>query len=208
MLLHLTNIALLALSCHPAARVPQRMALRRTPPLPLMQETDGGGALAKAGTTLEQALGALPTDEKYNAVLLSLLTKRAGSSSGEASAIELVREMSAKRLTLSSEALKALLDSAVEGGGIEGLLDALGAARDNGACRSFATPQLKLPQKSDARALEVLAPVPTDDRSTEVGVAAAFAIGLGALLLLEVADLVDWFVGATIDAPVRLCIYI
>jgi len=201
MLLHLTNIALLALSCHPAARVPQRMALRRTPPLPLMQETDGGGALAKAGTTLEQALGALPTDEKYNAVLLSLLTKRAGSSSGEASAIELVREMSAKRLTLSSEALKALLDSAVEGGGIEGLLDALGAARDNGACRSFATPQLKLPQKSDARALEVLAPVPTDDRSTEVGVAAAFAIGLGALLLLEVADLVDWFVGATIDAP-------
>eukprot|EP00325_Prymnesiales_sp_UTEX-LB-985_P019164 CAMPEP_0174753590 /NCGR_PEP_ID=MMETSP1094-20130205/104317_1 /TAXON_ID=156173 /ORGANISM="Chrysochromulina brevifilum, Strain UTEX LB 985" /LENGTH=83 /DNA_ID=CAMNT_0015959383 /DNA_START=8 /DNA_END=256 /DNA_ORIENTATION=+ len=51
---------------------------------PLLQE---GGALSKASTQLEQALGALPAGEKYNAVLISLLSKRDGAQQSDTSAM-------------------------------------------------------------------------------------------------------------------------
>jgi len=185
----------------PVTRV-AALSIRRAAPLHL-QESAGGG-LAKAGSTLEQALGALPADEKYNAVLLSLLSKRSGGEAGagaDTSAIDLVREMSAKSIKLTSEAVTALLNTAVESGNIEEILFAFAAARENGACRSFATPQVRLPDKPNAASLAALGALPADERSTEVTAAATFSLGLGALLLLEVADLVDWAFGATIDAP-------
>lgn len=165
---------------------------------PLMQESSPSSALAKAGTTFEQALGALPEGEKYNAVLLSLLSKR---GAGDTSAMDLVSEMTTKRLILSAESLKAILDSAVDGGSIDELLQSFLAARDNGACRTFGTPQIRLPNRPNEGSLAALAPIPTDDRAAEVGAAAGVGAGLGALLLLEVADVLDWTVGTTVDAP-------
>ena len=178
------------------AAIPQA---RRAPILRLQERP--AGALAKLGTSLEQALGALPEKEKYNAVLLSLLSKQSSSETSETSAIELVREMSSKRLSLSGEALKALVDKAVDGGSIEDIFEALCSARDNGACRNFATPQLRLPTKPSDSALATLAAVPSDERGAELGAATAASLGVGGLLLLQVLDLVDWTFGSTVDAP-------
>lgn len=160
---------------------------------PLLQDASlsQGGALAQVGTQLEQALGALPADQKYNAVLISLLSKKGSQESSTASAIELVQEMSAKRLQLSEDALKALLDLAVEDGEVEKILESMQAARKNGACRAFASPQLQLPTKPAPSALGTLTPVPADERSSELGVAAAVVFGSIALLLDELADSLD-----------------
>ena len=165
---------------------------------PLLQ--DEPGALAKPGSTLEQALGSLPEGEKYNAVLLSLISKGEGTSSA-ASALELVQEMSLKRLRLSKGSLKALLDAAIEGEMTQ-IIESLGAAQSNGACRAYATRELRLPVRPKPATLAALAPVPTDGRAAEVGAATAVSLGAGALLLLEVADLFDFLLpGVDLVSP-------
>ena len=108
----------------------------------------GGGGLATVGATFEQLLGSLPAKEKYNAVLLSLVS--AESSADPSAALDLVAEMTSKRLVLSSDALRALLDSAVNAGDPAAILDSLRASRANGACRTFGTPQLVLPDRPSA----------------------------------------------------------
>ena len=164
-------------------------------------EPGGGGALALGGTQLEQALGALPDDEKYNAVLLSLLSKR-GAEGGIDKTVELVREMSAKRLKVNPPARKALLDAVVDVGAVEGILSTLRAVRDNGACRSFGTPEVRLPARPRAGALSTLAEVPTDARAEEVSIASAVSLGVGGLLLLEVLDFIDFILpGVDVSAP-------
>ena len=76
--------------------------------------------MSTGGNQLEEALGALGQGEKYNAVLLSLLSKGGGGEEGDAgmraSALKLVEEMSGKRLSMNSEALKMLIDTAVDEG--------------------------------------------------------------------------------------------
>jgi len=176
-------------------------ATRRAQPSALQEgeeEKKPAGMLAAAGTTLEQALGALPEGEKYNAVLVSLLSKREAQEGGQ-TAIELVAEMSSKRIKLSPEALKALLDSAVESGNVEDILETLNVARKNGVCRQFATPQLRLPNKPTQ---PVQAEVPSDSRDLEVLVAIAFCLGAGGLFLDETVGVVDFLLpGLDIDAP-------
>ena len=111
----LLAVPLVAAAFFTAPPVPNAIARRALAVRAL--EDEPGGALAASGSQLEQALGSLPPDEKYNAVLISLLSGGANS----ASALELVTEMSAKRLTLSGEALKALVDAAVSEGTPESL---------------------------------------------------------------------------------------
>jgi hypothetical protein len=152
---------------------------------------------AFGGSALEQVLESLPAEEKYNAVLLSLLAKEKDGSQGAAYVLELVSEMSAKQITMSGAAVKALVDAAVGAGGIEVLTDSLAGARENGACRSFATPQLRMSDRpSSNRDFERLAKVPSDQRGVEVGAAAALCLGLGAVLILELAHVLDGDVAA------------
>lgn len=151
---------------------------------------------AFGGSALEQVLESLPAEEKYNAVLLSLLAKEKDGSQGAAYVLELVSEMSAKQITMSGAAVKALVDAAVGAGGIEVLTDSLAGARENGACRSFATPQLRISDRPSNRDLGRLAKVPSDERGVEVGAAAALCLGLGAVLILELAHVLDGDVAA------------
>ena len=166
----------------------------------MQDDSEPGGALSLGGSQLEQALGALPPDEKYNAVLLSLFSSGATPTSA-ASALELVDEMTAKRLQLSSAALKGLLDLTVNDGTPEEILSSLLAAKKNGACRSYASPQLRLPNRPSASALATLPPTPTDGRSSEVTAAAAFSFAVGVILLAEIADLLDFLLPVDISAP-------
>ena len=166
----------------------------------MQDDSEPGGALSLGGSQLEQALGALPPDEKYNAVLLSLFSSGATPTSA-ASALELVDEMTAKRLQLSSAALKGLLDLTVNDGTPEEILSSLLAAKKNGACRSYASPQLRLPNRPSASARAALPPTPTDGRSSEVTAAAAFSFAVGVVLLAEIADLLDFLLPVDISAP-------
>ena len=50
----------------------------------------------------------MPPKEKYNAVLEGLLS---GGGANPAQAIELIAEMNGRRIKMSSQALKALIDS-------------------------------------------------------------------------------------------------
>jgi hypothetical protein len=160
-----------------------------------------GGALARAGlgSQLEQALGALPAAEKYNAVLEGLIS-RPGEGT-EAALFDLVAEMTAKRIKLNGKSIKALVDYGVEAKSAQLLLRALGSARVNGAVRAFASPQARLSARPGAGALSSLPKVPTDDRATEIGAAAAFSLVMGGLLLTELADLVDFLLPFDLGAP-------
>ena len=168
-----------------------------------MSEDDsgGGGFLARAGATFEEALGAMPAKDKYNAVLMSLLS---GGQQNAGKALDLVAEMSSKRLILSNDALKALLDSAVEAGNADAILESLRAARGNGACRSFGTPQLTLPAKPSDGALATLPELPQDSRSNEVGAAAGFTLVVGGVLAAEFVDFIDFSDGILSAPPLQL----
>lgn len=180
---------------HPRIRVKQQLAHRRggsfTPRM-----GDDAGALARPGTQLDDVLNALPPDEKYNTVLMSLLTKETSSTDA---AINLVREMTSKRLRLSGDALKKLLDVTIEKGVMEDIMKTLNAACDNGACSAFASRQIRFPNKPNQNVLNSLSQVPSDDRGTEVGVALGFTLGLGALSLDELANILDFW--NVVDAP-------
>ena len=83
--------------------VPHVRALRsRAGPAIHAQE---GGQLAQLGDQFEAALGSLPAEERYNAVLESLLAKQGNVEP----ALDLVEEMSIKRVKLSDKATKSLL---------------------------------------------------------------------------------------------------
>lgn len=185
----------------PAPLASSKVAAARTLPLVLQEQESSASDLVVAGATLEQALDALPEGEKYNAVLVSLLSKREGGNSSQ-TAMELVREMSGKRLKLSPEAVKELVDTAIDSGEIEGILSSLSAARDNGACRTFATPQLRLQTKPSEAAFASLPKLPSDARGAEVGIAGVFLAAVAFLALDEVADSLDFLLpGVDVEAP-------
>lgn len=160
------------------------------------------GGLATVGATFEQLLGSLPAKEKYNAVILSLLSDESGSDTS--SALDLVEEMTSKRILLSNSALKALIDSAVNAGDPSTILSALRATKGNGACRTFATPQLKLPDVPTSPPAEL----PPDSRGSEVGAAATFAAGVGGVAALEVIDFVDFTDGLVSAPPLPIVLFV
>ena len=100
-------------------------------------------------------------------------------------ALDLVEEMSIKRVKLSDKATKSLLDFGVSSVNMTLLNRIFVAAQCNGACRNFALPALKPGAKPNAAALSALPELPKDDRSSEVTAALAFTLGFGGLLLLE-----------------------
>ena len=158
---------------------PHVRALRsRAEPAIYAQE---GGQLAQLGDQFEAALGSLPAEERYNAVLESLLAKQGNVEP----ALDLVEEMSIKRVKLSDKATKSLLDFGVSSVNMTLLNRIFVAAQCNGACRNFALPALKPGAKPNAAALSALPELPKDDRSSEVTAALAFTLGFGGLLLLE-----------------------
>lgn len=156
--------------------------------------------LAAVGEQFDALLDAMPADEKYNAVLSSLLT-RGSNEQSRASALELVEEMSTKRITVSAEAFKALVDVAVSEGTPGAILDSLSVASTNGACRVFASPQLRLPSRPPPSALEGLPAVPGDKRGSEVAAAGTLSVSLGAVFAWEVADLIDFADVTEVSAP-------
>ena len=155
-----------------------------------LKEENAASALAALGSQFTEVLGSLPPEEKYNAVLEGLL------SSGRANptqAIELIEEMNAQRIKMSSQALKALVDSTAAEGQLQQLLRALTVARQNGVCKVFASLQLGARPTSTATILS-LAEVPTDNRSSEIGAAAALLGIVSTLLILSLADLLDFLI--------------
>ena len=130
--------------------VPHVRALRsRAGPAIFAQE---GGQLAQLGDQFEAALGSLPAEERYNAVLESLLAKQGNVEP----ALDLVEEMSIKRVKLSDKATKSLLDFGVSSVNMTLLNRIFVAAQCNGACRNFALPALKPGAKPNAAALSAL----------------------------------------------------
>lgn len=160
-----------------------------------MEEPDAS-AFSKASSQLDDVLGSLPAGEKYNAVLLSMLSR-----GGDVRSVsELIDEMTSKRIKLSEESLNSLINNAVTGGSLPEIQRSLSAARKNGMCRTFATPQLQLPVSS-ASALESLPSVPKDRRRKEKAAAYAFTLALGALLGAEFLDSIDFLLPTDVDAP-------
>ena len=183
-------------------RVPQ--FARRAVPTRLAQ--DQGGALAAVGDQFEQIMAGLPMNEKYNSVLESLLNRK-----GEAQPVlDLLDEMTAKRIKLEEPALRALVNWGIAAGDLALLQSALVAARKNGAVKSYAAPSAKLAAKPSGAAAQSLAPVPADTRGAEVALGGGFVAAGGLLALLELADLLDfsdsfaapplWAVGGVLGA--------
>jgi len=183
------------------ARVPCR-AFDRHPRVlsQLPAPNSGGSALSKQ---FEDAMESLQPAEQYNAVLLSLLARGDGKERTENAqrAIELVLEMTSRRLKLTSASTKLLVDATARADELPVLLRALSAARENGACRAFAASSLRLPDRPSPSAAASLKPVPADERSSEVTAAFAFTALVLGTLGLEVADVLDFLVGADYDAP-------
>ena len=124
------RLLLLLLVAVDALRVPQ--FARRAVPTRLAQ--DQGGALAAVGDQFEQIMAGLPMNEKYNSVLESLLNRK-----GEAQPVlDLLDEMTAKRIKLEEPALRALVNWGIAAGDLSLLQSALVAARKNGAVKSYA----------------------------------------------------------------------
>ncbi len=192
----------------PTHRTIQRGLVRRcTSPLlaedeepagELAEKGDSAGALAAIGATLEQAMGKMPVAEKYNAVLLTLCSTE---SSTDASAVELVEEMTSKRIGVTPRALKALLDAAVAEGSLTGILNALRAGRANGACRCFAAKQVRIASKPSPRDMKTLADVPSDSRTEEVTAATVFSAAVGLVIFWQVADIFDFILPGDTPAP-------
>lgn len=162
--------------------------------------SDGGG-LARIGSQLEDALSSLQPSDQYNAVLESLLTQGRADASNVAKAVDLVGEMTARRLKLSSASLKALVDANARADGLSQLLEVISAARANGACSSFASSRVALGARPSAAELGALAAVPEDSGPGEVGAALAFLGVVGGTLALELADLIDFFLPGEVSAP-------
>jgi hypothetical protein len=156
-----------------------------------------GAALVAPGGQLEQQLAAMPKKEQYNTVLASLAQQRGGESAE--ACLALVEEMSAARIKMSKAALKALLDAALASGSVVRILDSLRAARDNGVCRAFATPSLRLGAKPTERDAAALPPVPVDESGSDAAAAGVFTLACAGLLLVEAADLFDF--SNSIQAP-------
>ena len=176
----------------------------RSPAPRLSQEQ--GGALAAVGDQFEQIMAGLPMNEKYNSVLESLLNRK-----GEAQPVlDLLDEMTAKRIKLEEPALRALVNWGIAAGDLALLQSALVAARKNGAVKSYAAPSAKLAAKPSGAAAQSLAPVPADTRGAEVALGGGFVAAGGLLALLELADLLDfsdsfaapplWAVGGVLGA--------
>lgn len=189
----LLTAALSGLLLQPAPHV--RALRSRAGPAICAQE---GGQLAQLGDQFEAALGSLPASERYNAVLESLLAKQGNVEP----ALDLVEEMSLKRVKLSDKATKSLLDFGVSSVNMTLLNRIFVAAQCNGACRNFALPALKPGAKPNGAALNALPELPKDDRSSEVTAALAFTLSFGGLLILEALDVLDFILpGEFISAP-------
>jgi len=157
-----------------------------------------GGGLSLLGSKFEDALGSLKPADKYNAVLDSLLAKGRGTNAESGSnAVELVNEMTSRRLPLSPTSAKSLFDATARTDNLPVFLSALSAARANGVCRAFGSAKLA-PRPSGA---SVSAALPADTRGPEVAAALAFTALLGSLLLLELVDAFDWLLPGETDAP-------
>ena len=123
-----------------------------------------------------------PPDERYNAVLLTMLAPAKGSGGQTVerrkqalpNALNLIDEMTTNRLRLSPNVLISLVDASLDAGEAE-LSAALLSARANGACRSFGGRRWAPPERPPASALASLPPLPQDDRDAEAAGAAAVA---------------------------------
>ncbi|KAL1526688.1 hypothetical protein AB1Y20_015390 [Prymnesium parvum] len=187
----------------PSSLTPPLTRARCTPSHPARarpcMSDPAGGALARLDASLEQALSSLPADEKYNAVLESLISR--GGSGTLGAIYDVVDEMNAKRIRLSDGAVKALVDCGVRTTDARLVLQALVAGRANGALRTFASPQARLSPRPSDGALAALADVPMDDSLREVAAAVAFLMVAGGVLLAELADLVDFLLPGDSNAP-------
>ena len=121
-----------------------------------------------------------PPDERYNAVLLTMLAPAKGSGGQTVerrkqalpNALNLIDEMTTNRLRLSPNVLISLVDASLDAGEAE-LSAALLSARANGACRSFGGRRWAPPERPPASALASLPPLPQADRDAEPAGAAA-----------------------------------
>eukprot|EP00962_Isochrysis_galbana_P050553 scaffold21942_cov101-Isochrysis_galbana.AAC.2 len=160
-------------------------------------------AITAFGSKFEDAFGALKPADRYNAVLDSLLSKGRGTNAeAGASAVELVTEMTSRRLPLSADSAKALLDATGRADNLPLFLSALSAARVNGACRAFGSAKLAPRPTGPSRS----SPVPADSRAPEIAAALAFTVLLSSLVALQAVDLLDWLLPGETDAPPLLAV--
>jgi hypothetical protein len=162
-------------------------------------------ALTTFGSKFEDAFGALKPADRYNAVLTSLLSKgRSTKAEAGANAVELVTEMTSRRLPLSADSTKALLDATGRADDLPLFLSALSAARVNGACRAFGSAKLA-PRPTGPSSS---AAVPTDSRAPEMAAALAFSVLVSSLLVMQTVDALDWLLPGDTDAPPLLAVTI
>ena len=133
---------------------------------------------------LRQVFDTLSESDQYSVLLQGLLTSPGMYSSDRCTAIvELVGEMSTRRVPLERRALVALLDATLQDDGSDDatLLRLFEAARRNGACRSFGA--CAPGERPSTAALAALPALPADGRAAETaGAAAAGLLATAALV--------------------------
>ena len=141
------------------------MALLGRPRLHLMRAEDD--------PRLRQVFDTLSESDQYSALLQGLLASPGMYSSDRCTAIvELVGEMSTRRVPLERQALVALLDAALQDDGSDAtLLRLFEAARRNSACRSFGA--CAPGERPSTAALAALPALPADGRAPAAAGAAA-----------------------------------
>lgn len=122
---------------------------------------------------LRQVFDSLSESDQYSVLLQGLLTSPGMYSSERCTAIvELVGEMSTRRVPLERRALVALLDATLQDDGSDAtLLRLFEAARRNGACRSFGA--CAPGERPSTAALAAMPALPPDGRAAEAAGAAA-----------------------------------
>jgi len=201
----LVLLLLLVVAGH-ALLVPPRLfsshSSLRSPP-PSLSEGPSSSSITPFGSKFDDAFSSLAPAERYNAVLDSLLSK-GGSAEAAGKAVELVNEMTGRRLPLSADAAKTLFDVSARPDNLPLFLTALSAARENGACRAFGSAKLS-PRPSGPSSN---AAMPEDSRGAEVAAALSFCVVVGSLLVVEFIDALDWILPGETEAPPLIAIFL
>ena len=139
--------------------------------------------------TFDKVVKNLNQNQKYQAVLDQLLNSAQKNKTKQITAINLIKEMNQKNIKLTSTSLKVLVDECASADTIPNLDLALRAAKVNGACPAFGSAQLS--EGGTMRASRAT-PLPTETMQADLTSAVAFCASLGAIILSQIADVLDF----------------
>ena len=129
---------------------------------------------------LSSALGAMPTAQTYNTVLISLLSAADDAERRKSlfsKAVEIIEEMNARGIAMSSDTVSVLMMQALDRG-IDGVAEAQRLARP--FCLSYGDVRWQPSERPAAAELATLRRPPEDDRMNGALAAGAAALAVGA----------------------------